>query len=248
MFRRQYGRGRRFVRVVGGGGDSARRGGRRSSASRRAACRWARRSRRAIWVRERDAAHAREVIDQWRNQQENEPADWPDDANWPADKPPVEADEGPLPSDVRFRFLSQGFFIVALVCVLLGSIWAWQDWATRTTYSATAVGHVTNANIGPTSLVEVPRDPNLPLQPFDTERYTFRYAIILQYVYFVDHRRYHATLLADAGEKLQHTVTIHYDPSEPAQHLVGAITPPWVPLLLSFALAALLSFVGYQFR
>ena len=93
-----------------------------------------------IWVLEDDAIRGREVIDRWRDELEEGPIAWPESDAPPEWETPAEEDEGPLPSDVRFRFLSQGFWIAGGLCIVIGGLWAWQNWLTLSQHPATADG------------------------------------------------------------------------------------------------------------
>jgi hypothetical protein len=63
-----------------------------------------------IWVRESDAIRAREIIDQWFKGAGSEPIEWPESDGPPEWETPAEQEEDVLPSDERFRFLSQLLF------------------------------------------------------------------------------------------------------------------------------------------
>jgi hypothetical protein len=84
-----------------------------------------------VWVHQRDAARAKALIAEWANRPQLEPADDDDEAeDWydQAEQLPPESEEGPLPSDVRFRWFSQGFCILGVACALFAAIWAWHQW------------------------------------------------------------------------------------------------------------------------
>jgi len=191
-----------------------------------------------IWVRESEAAHAREVIEQWQEQQENEPIEFPGSEGSPERGEPIEAEYAALPSDVRFRFLSQGFFIAGLVCILAGAIWAWKNSMTLSMYSGTAVGRAIDVSRYWRHNTSMPGGPG--------QRLGCVSRVAVQYAYVVDAHLYHAQV-DDAEGDIYH-VPIHYDPHNPAQHVVGSIAPPWVVLIFAVGIAAFLSFVGYQFR
>ena len=201
-----------------------------------------------VWVRESDAAHAREIIEQWRRRQTTEPVEFPESDEWPDVESAVDPDESPLPSDVRLRFLSQGFFIAGMVCVALGSIWAWQERVKVSTYSAATIACEVGTPSGHRRIAYISRDPNLPLQPSAPAWYFYDSSATAHYAYVVDGKHYPANLTYNVIEKLPSRTAIHYDPRHPAEHVVGEITPPWVPLLLAFAVGSFLCFVGHQFR
>ena len=110
-----------------------------------------------IWVYESDLARAREVIDRGRTPQTDEPIELPQSETPAEGETPVEAEEALLPSDVRFRFLSQGFFIAGAVCVLAGAIWAWKNSAVLSAHSGTTVARFDNILVGRLRVVSSPR-------------------------------------------------------------------------------------------
>jgi hypothetical protein len=197
-----------------------------------------------VWVRESDVARARTVLAERFAESGAQPADWPE-PDGPADwELPAETEEAELPSDRRFRFVNQGFWIAGLISVVVGSLWAWQNWVILAKYSVTTEGHLVGAVPG---RVEMPRQPGVPLpdQPsaIPSPLVFHRDA---EYAYVVGQKTYYATLrdVQSAPDQL----TICYDPRNPAKHIVGSIAPPWVVLIVALGLAALLGFVGYQFR
>jgi hypothetical protein len=201
-----------------------------------------------IWVRESDADHARQVIQQWQEQQENGPIELPDNDDWLEGESPVEADETALPSDVRFHFLNQGFFLAGFVCIIVGAVWAWQNSLTLSKYSAVADGRYVSSDLGDFKMVSVPDDRNLPLQPFIKTRFSYEFSKNVRYAYVVAGKTCDAYMEVDEGQEPPDQVPIHYDPHDPAEHVVGSIAPPWVVMLFAGGIAAFLSFVGYQFR
>ena len=146
-----------------------------------------------IWVHESDAARAREVIDQWRDRTDERADRFGRRAtDLPEWESPVEPEEAALPSDVRFRFLSQGFFLAGLVCVLVGAIWAWKNSLTLSKYSATTEGRLAGMSPATSRVVSVPRDPNLPLQPIVKKPISFEFVAKVRYAYVVAGKTYDA--------------------------------------------------------
>ena len=151
-----------------------------------------------------------------------------------------EPEEAELPSDRRFRSLSQGFWILGFGCVVFGSLWAWQNSTTISEYPATAPGRLVDRAYyaytvgGETYLSEHPTMAGGRLVDHSYHTYT------------VDGETYRAE--AANGRHAPATVTIHYDPHDPEKHIVGDIAPPWVVLAFAFGLGAFLAFVGYEFR
>ena len=92
-----------------------------------------------IWVREDDLARACEILRQRQDTPQDESGAWREDDE-DQESESGDKEEGPLPSDVRFGFLSQGFGIAGLICMVVGSVWAWQNGTTLSQYSATTIG------------------------------------------------------------------------------------------------------------
>jgi hypothetical protein len=191
-----------------------------------------------IWVCESDETRAREVIAQWRKALENEPVEPFESEESEEPETPAEAETLPLASDVRFRFLSQAFFLLGLICIAFGSIWAWDNWTKLSTYPATADAKVSKAG---RYYTYVPL-PGPPIGP----QYVKESHVKVCYDYIVDGQVYHAQ--DDDAEGDYFHAIIHYDPSCPQKCLLGPIAPPWVVLLFAFGIAGFMSFVGYQFR
>ncbi len=93
-----------------------------------------------IWVRESDATRRRNFLARRFAESGRKCADWPESDPTPEWESPGEPEEDALPSDRRFRFLSQGFWIVGLACVFFGSVGAWQNGMILSEHSATASG------------------------------------------------------------------------------------------------------------
>ncbi len=195
-----------------------------------------------IWVREADLARASEFLNRQREPREPPPAEPLATGEPPEWETPAEQDEVPLPSDVRFRFLSQGFYIAGLVCVLGGAIWAWQNYAILSRCSAATDGRRISSAVRYGDAVPMPGGPDQPIgrQVFYPAR------VVAQYKYVVDQKAYYADFVS-RDEAPTHLI-IHYDPHAPARHVIGAVAPAWVILVCAFASCAFLMFVGYQFR
>ncbi len=178
-----------------------------------------------VWALEDDAVRAREIIARWRSERETGPIEWPGTDAPPEWETPAEVDEGPLPSDVRFRFLSEGFWIAGGLCIVIGGLWAWQNWRTLSSHPATADGRLIGIHW---------RDLDTPDK------------IDSGYAYFVGHKKYF-TGITNARNTPFHA-PIYYDPGNPAEGIVGPIAPPWVIVAFSIAVGLFLSFVGCQFR
>jgi hypothetical protein len=200
-----------------------------------------------IWVHERDLARAQEVIEQWRTRQTNEPVELPGSETPPESERPVEAEYAELPSDVRLRFLSQGFFIAGSVCILIGAVWAWGNSMKLSTCSATTVGRLSRTQLGdvkPASL-PAPSERDLPPGPVKQQ---WSFSLNAEYVYVVNGQRYYAHITVDHRDEAPDQIAIRYDPHDPLTNVIGSIAPPWMILLFAAMVGMFLCFVGYQFR
>jgi hypothetical protein len=201
-----------------------------------------------IWVRESDADRARQIIEQWHDEISSKPAALPEDEDSPDIESPNDCDEAPLPSDVRFHFLHQGFFLAGFASVVVGAVWAWQNSVKLAEYSATARGRYAGSERGSFKITGVPHDRNLPLQPFVNTRSAYTPSTRVTYAYTVAGKTYRASKDFDEEDERPRQMLIHYNPRYPAENFVGPIAPPWVVLVFAFGIAAFLSFVGFQFR
>ncbi len=195
-----------------------------------------------VWVRESDAARAQEAIDRWLNDQETNPTEWPQSDTQPEWEETAEPEEGPLPSDVKFRFLSEVFYIIGMFFILLGIYWACQNWLILSGYSATTSGQwIDDRYVGVKHLSNLGSD-GLPIR----KPHELTYAYRPLYVYVVGSKTYTAQG-NDTGSVLDR-VPIHYKPDRPHEHVVGPITPPWIILVFAVGLGGFSLFVGYKFR
>jgi hypothetical protein len=195
-----------------------------------------------VWVRESDVMRAREILDRRRAESGKGLADWPESDGRPEWETPVEPEDGPLPSDRRFGFLNQGFYIAGLACVVYGSIWAWQNGIVLSTFSATTTGRLAGSSFGGMKSVPVPGGPDQPAR----QRPAIVFLQNVQYAYIVDKKTYYAEVRT--FDTAPARVIIHYDPRDPSKYIFRRLAPPGVVLAFAFGLGAFLMFVGYQFR
>lgn len=195
-----------------------------------------------VWVRQSDAARAREVIDRWLDDQETNPVEWPRSDTQPEWEETAEPEEDALPSDERFRFLSQGFYIIGGVCILVGTYWAWQNGIILSEYSATTSGQWIDDRIVDVKSTSTPGSSDFPF------RKSLSYVLVKrpQYVYVVGSETYHAQ--GNDTESVLDRVPIHYKPDRPCEYVVGPITPPWIIMVFAVGIGAFSTFVGYMFR
>ena len=199
-----------------------------------------------VWVHQSDAARAREVLARRLEDRKSNAADVGQIDNLPFDKPewwaPPEPEDEPIPSDVRFRFLSQGFYIIGALCILGGIYWAWQNRQTLAEYPSTTTGRwIGNKLVGIESN-SAPGDENLPIPRMHG------YVEIRrpEYVYIVDDERYHTT--GEVSSISPDRVPIYYKPDRPYEHVVGPIAPPGIILVFAVLIGGFLMFVGFKFR
>jgi hypothetical protein len=135
-----------------------------------------------IWVREEDAAHAREIIDEQIDQPCQDLSSLVEDDE-PEPTAPGAASEGggaPGACDVRFHGLSQALLLIGLACLWLGTGLAWRDWITMRKYAGTADGMVVqyqphySFDSPPTSQIPIPR-----VTPTISHWYEVQYAFVV---------------------------------------------------------------------
>jgi hypothetical protein len=173
-----------------------------------------------VWVHQSDQARAREVIAQWQKEQGDRAGQWPEGEGTPPWEIPAapEAAESE-PSGFRYRFLSEGFWFAAVICVLAGGYWAWHNWMTLAKYSAVAEARRVAGS-----------------QWRNTARYAYQSGGTTNYVEWSGWQRPPARL------------SICYDPNDPDKLIIGLPTPPVAILLAALGIAALLGFIGWRFR
>jgi hypothetical protein len=207
-----------------------------------------------LWVHENDAPRAREILDHWRLRQTTEPAELPESAELlngeepPQGEAPADAEPAALPSDIRFRFLSQGFFLVGMLCILAGAVWAWKNSVALSTYSCRAVGRLHDVDLGHIEWRSLPSERDLPPGPILGGEGSLHYTFDVEYAYVAAGKTYPAFMNVNHAAEAPRQVTICYDPRNPASYIIGVVAPPWMILLFAFLVAALLSYMGYQFR
>ena len=200
-----------------------------------------------IWVRESDLERAREVIERSQVPQANEPAEAAESEELSENEVPPDAELAELPSDDRFRFLSQGFYIVGMVCFVVGVIWAWQNSMVLSKYSGTSLGLFVDAGLGELKLASVPPENGLPPGRVPGES-LLRCSCIAKYTYTVRGKTYQAFLKVDHVAAAPLQITVRYDPLAPADNMADSIAPPSMILLFASLIGVFFCFVGYQFR
>jgi hypothetical protein len=190
-----------------------------------------------IWVREEDAARAREIIDeqargvgwQWSPlAEENEQAELD-----------TASEEGGTPrvSDVRSRRLGRGLSLIGAACILLGAALAWHNWMTWHKYTAAAEGVAVqyqkhySFDSRPTSDLPVPRAP------------AFSVWYEVQYAFVVNGKTYYS--VDPHCQRLVWRIPVHYDPRDPAANIRGTLTSPWSVLAFALATGGVLLLAGY---
>jgi hypothetical protein len=192
-----------------------------------------------IWVREEDAARAREIIDEPPGE-----VDWPSSSLAEGDEPAepdLAPDESGVPSTSHAgtRGLGRGLSLLGAACILLGAVLAWHDWRTVRRYTATAEAVAVQyqrlyaVDSRPTSALPVPR-----VSPAFSVWYEIQYAFV------VNGKTYYS--LDPHCPRFVSRVPIHYDPHDPAINIRGTLTSPWPVLIFALGIGAILLWVGYN--
>jgi hypothetical protein len=186
-----------------------------------------------IWVRECDAAYAREIIESQPGQECSDCVE--------GDQP-SEKEEDVFSSTIAwFGWLSQVFMIAAAFCILLGTIWAWCSWMTMQKYQGTAEGVLVACNPHFSSYIPPPPENPLPREP---PNFSFQYDV--QYEYTVAGTTYYAKIYNSS--KAYRCITIHYDPSYPEKNIVGPLTSPWIVIVSALTMGIFLVSLGSCFH
>ena len=217
-----------------------------------------------IWVREKDAARAREVIDKQTAEPfqeeisppEDDEAGTPDAAPPPEDAPPDDApgedappedappddapaEVAPPDSAVRSQGRGRGWLAVGLACLVLGTLLAWHDWMSWHKYSAAAEG-VAVQYLRRYASGSHPAS-QMPIPRVTSNIYSW-YEI--QYAFVVNGKTYYS--VDPHCQRLVLRVPIHYDPHDPASNLRGSLTSPWPVLAFTLIVGGFLSLIGYN--
>jgi hypothetical protein len=193
-----------------------------------------------VWVREEDAARAREIIDERIGQPCQELSSLAEDDEQTALDAASEEGGVPRACDVRFRWLSQGLSLIGSACILFGTVWAWYAWTTMHKYAGTTEGVVVDYQWH----CSVDSDPTAEI-PIPRASATVSIWYEVQYVFVVNGKTYYS--VDRHCEQVVNRMPIHYDPHEPATNVVGSLTSPWLVLAFALGIGGSLSFVGYCF-
>jgi hypothetical protein len=196
-----------------------------------------------LWVREEDAARAREVIDEQRNQPCQDWSSLAGDVEPEPAAPDAASEESGVPGtpDHGPHWRGRGLLFLGLACIALGAVLAWNDWMMIRKYAATAEGVVVqyepHYDTGFRPTTELPLQPVLPLP-------TYSRWYEVQYAFVVNGKTYYS--VDRHCPRLVRRVPIHYDPRDPATNIRGSLTSPWSVLAFALAIGGSLVFIGYD--
>lgn len=181
-----------------------------------------------IWVREGDAARACEIIDEEKKM-----------------RPPAKLRDarkkrapGRRERARRVRWASRSLAVVGGVCIAVGAVWAWCAWTTMRRYAATTEGVAVSYQERFSTIS--PRQPEFPLP---RQYPTFSHWYEVEYAFDVGGTTYYS--VAPDCQEVVAQIPIHYDPRDPAQNVVGPLTPPWSVLEVALGIGGSLLFAGY---
>lgn len=190
-----------------------------------------------IWVREKDAARAREIVEEQADQPDQDVSSLAECDQQAALDEASEEDDVPRAPGARFRRLSLGLLLVGLTCLLAGTVWAGYAWITTHTYSAVAEGAVSRCR--PYYTVTHDPPPDIPGQ---LPHASFSFWHEVQYAFVVDGKVYYC--MDRQTEDVVARKPIHYDPHDPATNFAGSLTSPWLVLACALAVGGSLTFIG----
>jgi hypothetical protein len=194
-----------------------------------------------IWVREEDAAHAREIIDQWMHQP-NHASNAKIECNDSIESgTELNEDIRPRTSFVRFRILGRCLVVIGFICIACGVVWAMLNWTLMCRYPemtrGVLVGYTIHSNAPNPPPPDIP--PGRGLVSGDLI-YKARYAYVVKGVTYYTEDADYGQLLPD--------MTIHYDPKNPATNIAGSLTPPGMILFWTFGIGGFALLIGFLMR
>jgi hypothetical protein len=197
-----------------------------------------------IWVREGDAARAREIIEEWTSQPHQELSELVEsDEKSEEDEEEAEEEDMPPAPGTQFRWLSRCFVIAGTACALLGTTWAWHSWMAMQKYRGTTEGALVGGEPHLYTYIPAPSDKNIPV-PREPPSFSIYYD--LQYAFSVDGKTYYS-IVRDANTA-ERQIVIHYDPNHPKENVAGPLTSPSTVLVAVLGIGACVSFIGLLLR
>jgi hypothetical protein len=194
-----------------------------------------------IWVREEDAARAREIIDERIAQACREPGESTAHEEY-AETDAVSEEQNPtLASAARFRWLGHGLTLLGFVSIMSGAVWAAVNWITMHECSETTEGVFVRYE--PHYFIYVPPPPEVPL-PREPPDFSFWYEA--QYAFVVEGKTYYSNYRD--SQRAPGRIPIHYAPEHPATNFVGSLTPPWLILISASGIGGFLLLFGFYLR
>ncbi len=186
-----------------------------------------------IWVREEDAARARDIIDGWisRSDQEASISSAEDEG---VDIDTVSKESPTSARGTGHPWLGSGLALLGLTCVLAGAIWAGLNWTTMRACSAVAEG-----------VFERYRPHFSMYSPPPPQRPMFSMWCDAEYAFMVKGRVYYSYC---GSEGLVRYVLIHYDPRDPTANFVRSPILPWQILISAMGIGGSLLIVGAWLR
>jgi hypothetical protein len=206
-----------------------------------------------IWVRHADEADARKIMVEWnadRGAQDTtaavdneEPATVPTDGGEDtATSPEGPGEEGPKP----FTVVGKCLVGLGLALILFGAAYAWRLSLVADRHPAETTAECIAYYWGDHWEMPTRVDSDLPLPRGIVGSYGWRHGYQYRYRYEVDGSDYDVDLQSNVLPSRQ--LVIHYNPQNPADCLIGTLTPPWLVLVLTALIGSFLLFVAYQFR
>jgi hypothetical protein len=195
-----------------------------------------------IWVHEREAARAREVISRWIGEAEAEAGKSPLDETGEQYAPELAKEQAAEEEGDKFNFLSPLFVLIAMSCVAAGAVHAYQSWQTLRKYSETVQAVFSDFAFDKLDFEEVPASREIPFQKQVAVEPLYQ----CRYTYVVDGKQYDAVF--KNMFKAPRQIAIQYDPQHPEMHVIGPLMPPWLSALLGVAIGSFVFYVAYKFR
>jgi hypothetical protein len=189
-----------------------------------------------LWVRQEDAPRAREVIDEWTRPFRSEA-----DGGDRRDEDVEPEDNGSSAFSGVWWWLGAILVFTGILCIVLGTVWAWQDWIMLHQCTGTAEGVFTRY-IMHFSRSPVPR-PEIRIVPQPADCCIWYDAC---YEFVVGDKSYFS--VAPCARVAFAATLIHYDPQQPETNYPGLLSSPWKTLATSLGIGGLLCLAGQFLR
>jgi hypothetical protein len=204
-----------------------------------------------IWVCKDDESRAVEIIGAWLNEHRSNMPLAEDGDDGESDEPIVEVTEQASTGNEPVTLVGKLMATVGVGCILASIPYAMQCRTALQEYEGTAKAILVESKPRLSFQLHVDsRDTrprrDLPFLNWSKLVVTSIAVHDCRYRYDVGGKAHYAKITRpfDAPP----SVTVCYNPRDPADHVIGTLTPPWLPLVVGGVSGLFLVFVAFQFR